>query len=312
LECVVVDDCSTDASVANICNILDEISDPRFRFIKRDENGGQMAAMFTGFDLGNGPFVAFLDADDIWFPTFLEKHVSCHMNSEINASLSASNLATIDADGVLLAGTCPAFSQSHPTRNQNAYNEIALPPLRHEGPLVPSVDQRTVYVRNRYQDWIWAPTSGLMFRRAVLDAIRPRNVADFPICADLYLARFAHLVGGSILTNEVHGYYRIHGSNSYSKKAIYGDNTKFDSGPPSVGAATRMTMLHKLCEDKLLRSILPDAHRAETALRLAKRGRELRQVFKSGISMKQIDPKLRRKLKRRAVVRSVTDIFKRH
>ena len=104
-ECVVVDDCSTDDFVALIRVALDEIKDSRFRFIERDLNGGQMAAMFTGFDATTAPFVAFLDADDVWLPTFLEKHIACHMNLNSLPRFSCCNLGMIDTHGTLVAGT---------------------------------------------------------------------------------------------------------------------------------------------------------------------------------------------------------------
>ncbi len=104
-ECVVVDDKSTDNSVELISAALDQIKDRRFRMILRDQNGGQMAAMYTGFDATTAPFIGFLDADDIWLPSFLETHISCHLNPEINAAVSSSNLALIDSSGAVVAGT---------------------------------------------------------------------------------------------------------------------------------------------------------------------------------------------------------------
>ncbi|MBJ7533051.1 glycosyltransferase family 2 protein [Rhodomicrobium vannielii ATCC 17100] len=57
-----------------------------------------MAAMFTGFDASSGQFVAFLDADDVWLPSFLEKHVCCHLSPDATAALSSTNLAMMEAD----------------------------------------------------------------------------------------------------------------------------------------------------------------------------------------------------------------------
>ena len=98
-ECVVLDDSSTDKSADRISEVLESLSDPRFQAILRRENGGQMVTMLDGLDATSSPFAAFLDADDLWHPAFLERHVLAHMSSRGIAAVSCSNLAVVDADG---------------------------------------------------------------------------------------------------------------------------------------------------------------------------------------------------------------------
>jgi GT2 family glycosyltransferase len=71
-ECLVVDDGSTDNSIALIEPFLD---DPRFRLIQL-ENGGVSRARNAGLAAAQGRFVAFLDADDLWQPTKLERQLA--------------------------------------------------------------------------------------------------------------------------------------------------------------------------------------------------------------------------------------------
>jgi glycosyltransferase involved in cell wall biosynthesis len=70
-ECLVVDDGSTDDSIAVIQSFL---PDARFRLI-RLENGGVSRARNVGLDQARGRFFAFLDADDVWRPTKLERQL---------------------------------------------------------------------------------------------------------------------------------------------------------------------------------------------------------------------------------------------
>ncbi len=71
-ELLIVDDASTDASL----HVAESIDDPRIRIIRHEKNKGLSAARNTGIKNAAAKFVAFLDADDLWLPMFLEKIVS--------------------------------------------------------------------------------------------------------------------------------------------------------------------------------------------------------------------------------------------
>lgn len=69
-EIVVVDDGSRDSEVLR--EVLGEFADSRIRYY-RQENAGAAAARNTGMDLATGRFFAFLDSDDRFLPTKLER-----------------------------------------------------------------------------------------------------------------------------------------------------------------------------------------------------------------------------------------------
>ena len=302
-ECVIVDDCSTDDSASLICAALDDIQDSRFRFIRRERNGGQMATMFTGFDAGDAPFVAFMDGDDVWLPSFLETHISAHLNSEVNAAFSSCNLATIDAKNTLLSGANLALTSGSPGRNHGRKFELNIPSIRQIAEERPH-PKTVIFVKYHYYPWLWSPTSGLVFRRAVLDAIRPENLGDFRVSADVYLARFAQVIGGSIIMHEAHGYYRLHGANNGSFRAVYGDGVAFCCTPEEIEEATRRTMLEKLCKDQLFAEIMEDFPRIEAAMRLAISLEDYRMIYRSVSNRKGCPRKLKKKMRsefRRAI-----------
>ena len=66
-EVIVVNDGSTDNSLATVKSV----DDPRLRIIEQ-ENQGVSVARNTGILEASGDFICFLDADDIWYPHYLE------------------------------------------------------------------------------------------------------------------------------------------------------------------------------------------------------------------------------------------------
>jgi len=70
-ELIVVDDGSTD----NTREVVAAFADPRIHYIHQ-QNRGNPAARNAALRVVSGEYVAFLDADDVWFPEKLEKQVA--------------------------------------------------------------------------------------------------------------------------------------------------------------------------------------------------------------------------------------------
>ncbi|HXD89095.1 MAG TPA: glycosyltransferase [Urbifossiella sp.] len=107
-ELIVVDDGSTDDTPRVVQRFLD---DSRIRYVRSDLLG-QSRAKNLGIGLSRGEFVAFLDADDAWLPTKLEKQVALfHNNPEVGVVYARRLL--MDEDGRVakpLAGSRPPSS----------------------------------------------------------------------------------------------------------------------------------------------------------------------------------------------------------
>jgi glycosyltransferase involved in cell wall biosynthesis len=67
-EVLIINDFCTDASVVKVTPFLSE----KIRLIHHDNNKGLSATRNTGIKNAKSEYVAFLDADDLWKPTFLE------------------------------------------------------------------------------------------------------------------------------------------------------------------------------------------------------------------------------------------------
>lgn len=76
LELIVVDDASTDETES----VVRSYEDPRITYLSHDTNRGGSAARNTGIEASTGEYVAFLDSDDEWLPTKLERQIT-HLNA---------------------------------------------------------------------------------------------------------------------------------------------------------------------------------------------------------------------------------------
>lgn len=66
-ECIIIDDGSTDNTVSTI----QKVNDPRLCILQQT-NQGVSAARNTGLNHAKGQYIAFLDGDDLWDPSFLQ------------------------------------------------------------------------------------------------------------------------------------------------------------------------------------------------------------------------------------------------
>ncbi|OKH21126.1 glycosyltransferase family 2 protein [Chroogloeocystis siderophila] len=92
-ELIIIDDGSPDKS-REICQ---NFNDPRIKIICQ-KNRGVAAARNTGIRHSQGEYLAFLDADDLWLPQKLEKHIE-HLENSPNVGVSFSRSAFIDEEG---------------------------------------------------------------------------------------------------------------------------------------------------------------------------------------------------------------------
>ena len=73
-EIIIVDDGSTDNSLNVVRKRISELENERIRVIHK-ENGGVSSARNCGIKEAKGDYIALLDGDDLWEPTFLEEQV---------------------------------------------------------------------------------------------------------------------------------------------------------------------------------------------------------------------------------------------
>lgn len=188
VEVVVVDDGSTDDSREIIAGYGNRI----VPILK--QNQGQTSAINAGFAACLGEIVCFLDADDLLFPTAMERAVAGFTDPAVVKVHWP--LCITDREGIATGERSPAA-------------ELA------EG------DVREVVLREGPDACLFPPTSGNVWRRSFLECVLPLTGAEDQVgrgsaSADAILSGLAPLYGRIGRIDETQGTYRQHGGNDYA------------------------------------------------------------------------------------------------
>ena len=193
-EVVVCDDGSTDDS----CDIVKDYvrRDPRVRLVRK-ANGGQGSAFNAGFAACSGVILCFLDADDTFAEGKIERVVESLRGS---TGLAIHQMMVVDGEGQEL--------QRIPTFTHFESGWIAERVVRRGG------------------RWRWMPTSAVALRREVMEHVWPVPEEAFRRDADMFILELAPLLTPVTGIEHILGYYRLHGSNSYSQRGIDESSTQ--------------------------------------------------------------------------------------
>ena len=94
IECIVIDDGSTDDTARQACKFGNQI-----KYVYQ-ENAGVSAARNKGISIANGEFIAFLDADDIWARSKIEIQLAAFQSVPNACLVSTGNTNISDKDEV--------------------------------------------------------------------------------------------------------------------------------------------------------------------------------------------------------------------
>jgi glycosyltransferase involved in cell wall biosynthesis len=191
-EIIVVDDGSDSEHLEKVRSAT--VGHDRVQLIEK-KNGGQLSCFVVGVEASTADLVWFLDADDLWEPTYVEQ-VCKLFESRPDIGFVATQNRKLHADGRLEG-------------EETASRDLGYSVVR---------------VLEGSGAWVGAPTSSLALRREVLKRIFPvPNPQDWSICADEVLVYGASLVGArKYFLGEPLVRYRVHGANAfYGKKKDY-------------------------------------------------------------------------------------------
>ena len=96
-EIIFMDDCSTDDTVRRVSELREK--DSRIKLFQNHANSGAAVSRNNALREARGRWVAFLDSDDLWEPTKLEKQV--RFMEENGYAFSYTEYQEMDAEGAL-------------------------------------------------------------------------------------------------------------------------------------------------------------------------------------------------------------------
>lgn len=94
-ELLLVDDCSPDNSAEIIKKYMEK--DTRIKYFKLEENSGAAIARNKALENAKGRFIAYLDADDLWRSTKLEKQLKFMLDN--NYAFTCTDYEKLDEQG---------------------------------------------------------------------------------------------------------------------------------------------------------------------------------------------------------------------
>ena len=210
-ECLVIDNGSTYDSRAVITRHIS--GDARFSVLFLDKNYGIMGAWQEALNRVTGEFITFHDSDDIKFSNFISSHVQVHLATRLGIGFTSSRVVEIDVDGRVINGSSLGFGF-----NPFDQEPRGLKP-REEVPRLVTIsdaeydilDNCTRMLGPEKAGWYWAPTSANVYRRSVMELVRPNiDTSNNFIAGDVYFCVLCHILGGSAVIERTLSAYRIH------------------------------------------------------------------------------------------------------
>lgn len=190
LELIIVDDSSTDESQEIIRDSI-SASDRPIKTIFKNRTEGQGSAINTGYEIAQGDLVSSLDSDDYWLPNRLSQLVEfIRLVPDAGVYQHALDTGTGEQRGGMLS--------------MDVFNLLRL----WDDGRFNIADDDTSALHAPY-----VPTSGLAFRREILDKVMPIP-AQVSFCPDAYLTRTCTAFGKLASLPLCLGTWRDHESNA--------------------------------------------------------------------------------------------------
>jgi glycosyltransferase involved in cell wall biosynthesis len=233
IECIVVDNASTDESPGILTAIADRYS--QAIVVRRASNDGQTPASLDGLAAASGAYVIFMDADDVLLAHAVETHIFVHLSLRIHVGFTSGDMLQVVGDQIVV-GTGEELNRY--VRSGRGLRHNIVRPYQHhfDAPwpaeaAAKSLTEKIHFVSPLSNKWVWSPTSGICYRRDALNLFSDNpELAHLRTGTDMYFACAISALSGSVIIDEPVFIYRIHGANVFSRQAQLNHFIGFEAG----------------------------------------------------------------------------------
>lgn len=224
-EIIVVDDLSKDDTADKIQNFINENQNLEIKFIKNENNIGQLASFLEGLKQASGEFICSIDGDDVLFPEYCAIHVETHLNCSV--ALTSCQQVEIDENNTihtLSSIESPNKKKESFVIENKTFEEFkeyrSAKGLDKAGSEVKILDND----KFSFATWHWGPTTSAMMRKSVCEMLLLIDRAKaIKITADKFMFSFCHLIGSSAVIFKPLYAYRRHSSNYSMANPVMGN-----------------------------------------------------------------------------------------
>ena len=224
-EIIIVDDLSKDDTADKIQNFINENQNLEIKFIKNENNIGQLASFLEGLKQASGEFICSIDGDDVLFPEYCAIHVETHLNCSV--ALTSCQQVEIDENNTihtLSSIESPNKKKESFVIENKTFEEFkeyrSAKGLDKAGSEVKILDND----KFSFATWHWGPTTSAMMRKSVCEMLLLIDRAKaIKITADKFMFSFCHLIGSSAVIFKPLYAYRRHSSNYSMANPVMGN-----------------------------------------------------------------------------------------
>ncbi len=228
-EIIVVDDVSKDSTCEKIESFIKENQNLSIKFIKNENNIGQLASFLVGLKQAEGQFVASIDGDDVLFPEYAAMHIETHLKTPV--ALTSCLQAEIDDDNVIHA---LSSIESPNAKTESFTVENKTIEEFEEYRKANGIDKQGSDVKvldcDKYSfaTWHWGPASSGVMRKSVCEMLlQIEKARKLKITADKFIFSFCHLIGSSAVIQKTLYAYRRHDTNYSMANPVMGNKKYF-------------------------------------------------------------------------------------
>ncbi len=173
IEIIVIDDGSTDDTREKLEPYRNNI---RYKYI---ENGGPARARNEGMGMAKGRYIAFLDSDDLYYPYKIKIQADL-LDKHHDVDMVCSEFSAFNGSGILDEFHLKKYHRSAYTDSEATYENIYSKSISmaDAGLDLKEWEDKKIYVGDvfdRYYDELILSTNTVMFRRSLLDSVKPQH-----------------------------------------------------------------------------------------------------------------------------------------